>query len=151
MTNVVEEVETNVGHWVKGQLVLMLVIGVLSFFGLWALGVDYPLALALIAGLLEAVPILGPVISAVLASVIGFSQDPIIGLAVLGFFTILQQLENNILVPKIMQRVSGFSPLVILIALIVGSNFFGVMGAIVAIPITMILVIVVKSVLRHTS
>jgi len=151
MTNVVEEVETNVGHWVKGQLVLMFVIGTVTFVGLSVLRVDYPLALGLIAGLLEIVPILGPVIAAVLSAIIAFSADPIKGLAVLGLFAIIQQLENNILVPKIMQRVSGFSPLVILIALITGSNFFGVVGAIVAVPITMILAIVVKSVLRHTG
>ena len=151
MTNVVDEVETNVGHWVKGQLVLMFVIGTVTFVGLSVLRVDYPLALGLIAGLLEIVPILGPVIAAVLSAIIAFSADPIKGLAVLGLFAIIQQLENNILVPKIMQRVSGFSPLVILIALITGSNFFGVVGAIVAVPITMILAIVVKSVLRHTG
>jgi predicted PurR-regulated permease PerM len=150
IARIVEEVETNIGHWFKGELFLMLVVGVLSFIGLLVLGINYPLALALIAGLLEAVPILGPVVSAILVSIVGFTQSPVHGLAGLALFILIQQLENSILVPKIMQRVSGFSPLVILIALLIGSNFFGIIGAILAVPITMVLVLVVKAILRHS-
>lgn len=133
-----QEVEVNLGHWVKGQLLLMLVIGFASFLGLLILDVDYPLALGIISGLLEIVPILGPIISAVLAAIVGFSQSPVKGVGVLVLFTIIQQLENNILVPKIMQKVSGFSPLIILLALLIGSEFFGVLGAILAVPMTMV-------------
>ena len=148
---IIEEIETNVGHWVKGQLVLMLVIGSLSFVGLAILQVPYPLALGLIAGVLEIVPILGPVISAVLAAIIAFSDTPLKSLAVIALFIGIQQLENNLLVPKIMQKVSGFSPLVILVALLIGSNFFGIVGAIIAVPVTMIAAIVIKSILKHTN
>ncbi len=148
---IVEEIELNVGHWVKGQITLMVVIGSISFVGLLLLRVPYPLALALIAGLLEVVPILGPVLAAVIASIIGFADTPVKGLAVIALFTVIQQLENNLLVPKVMQRVSGFSPLVILIALLIGSNFFGIAGAIMAVPLTMIAVIIVKSILKHVN
>ena len=133
---IIEEIETNVGHWVKGQLVLMLVIGSLSFVGLAILQVPYPLALGLIAGVLEIVPIL---------------DTPLKSLAVIALFIGIQQLENNLLVPKIMQKVSGFSPLVILVALLIGSNFFGIVGAIIAVPVTMIAAIVIKSILKHTN
>jgi predicted PurR-regulated permease PerM len=146
-----EEIENNVGQWVKGESVLMTVVGAFSFVGLFLLNVPFALALGLLAGLLEVVPILGPVIAAVLSAIIAFSDEPIKGVAVIILFIIIQQLENNILVPKIMQRVSGFSPLVILIALLIGSNLFGIVGAITAVPITMIAVIVVKSVLRHVE
>lgn len=146
---IVEDIELNIGQWVKGQLILMIVIGSLSFLGLLLLRVPYSLALGIIAGILEAVPILGPVIAAVIAAIIAFADTPIKGLAVLALFTVIQQLENNILVPKVMQKVSGFSPLVILIALLIGSNFFGIIGAIVAVPLTMISVMIAKSVLKH--
>ncbi len=89
--------------------------------------------------------------SGALAGVIGFSDSPVKGLAVLVLFFIIQQSENNLLVPKVMQRVSGFSPLVILIALLIGSEFFGIVGAILSVPVTMISVIVVKKILLYTS
>lgn len=145
----IEEVEENIGQWLKGQLLLMLAVGVLSFVGLIILDVEFPLALGIISGVLEIVPIIGPLITAILAAVIAFGDSPIKGVAVLGLFLLIQQLENSLLVPKIMQKVSGFSPLIILIALLIGSNFFGVVGAIVAVPITMIGTTVIKRVLKY--
>ena len=147
----INEVETNVSHWVKGQLTLMLVIGLASFTGLQILGVRYPLALGILSGVLEIVPILGPVISAILAAIIAFADAPIKGLGVIALYIIIQQLENNILVPKIMQKVSGFSPLVILIALLIGSEFFGVIGAIIAVPATIVGAVILKRVLRSNN
>lgn len=144
------EVERNVGHWVKGQLILMLVIGVACFLGLLLLDVKYPLALGMVAGLLEIVPMIGPVLSAVIAAVIGFADAPIKGVGVIALFIIIQQLENNLLVPKIMQKVSGFSPIIILLALLIGSEFFGILGAIVAVPSTMIISIILKRTLGRT-
>jgi predicted PurR-regulated permease PerM len=144
----VGEVETNIGEWIKGQLFLMLVIGLVSFLGLFVLGVDYAIALGLISGLLEFVPMLGPVLSAVLAGVIGFSMSPVKGFGVIILFVLIQQLENNLLVPKVMQKVSGFSPLVILLSLLIGSEFFGLVGALTAVPVTMIGSIILKRVLN---
>ena len=148
--NVLAEIEVSVGHWFRGQITLMVIVGFASFIGLLVLGIDYPLALGLISGLLEIVPMLGPLVSAVLAAVVGFSISPLKGLAAVALFILIQQVENNILVPKVMQKVSGFSPLVILLALLVGSNFFGVVGAIVAVPVTMILFIVIKHLIAHS-
>jgi predicted PurR-regulated permease PerM len=136
--------EKNVGNWVKGELTLMLVVGLLSLIGLTILGVNYPMALALVAGLLEAVPMLGPILSAILAGIIGFSQAPIKGLGVIVLFTIIQQLENNILVPQVMKKVSGFSPVIILLALMVGGELFGLVGAILAVPLTMVLSVILS-------
>ena len=151
MESLIEEVEANIGHWVKGQLSLMIVVGIASFLGLMLLGVNYPLALGLVAGLFEIVPVLGPVLTAVLAAAVGFAESPIKGFAAVGLFILIQQLENNFLVPKVMQKVSGFSPLVILLALLIGSNFFGIVGAVIAIPITMVLVVIVKHFLRYSN
>lgn len=147
----VTEIEVSLGHWVKGQLALMGIIGAMSFVGLVILQVDYPLALSLIAGLLEIVPVLGPVIALLLAGIVGFSDSVAKGIAVAGLFTLIQQVENNFLVPKVMHKVSGFSPLVILIALLVGSTLLGVVGALIAIPVTMILVIIFKHISRYSE
>ena len=151
MESLIEEVEANIGHWVKGQLSLMVVVGISSFLGLMLLGVNYPLALGLVAGLFEIVPVFGPVLTRVLAAAVGFAESPIKGFAAVGLFVLIQQLENNFLVPKVMQKVSGFSPLVILFALLIGSNFFGIVGAVIAIPITMVLVVIIKHFLRHSN
>ncbi len=149
--DIIKGIESNISSWVKGELILMLVIGFFSLLGLVILDIRYPLALGLIAGLLEVVPILGPVLSAILAGVVGFADAPIKGVGVIILFIIIQQLENNILVPKIMQKVSGFSPLIIMLALLIGSEFFGIVGAILAVPMTMIGTIILKKVLRYSK
>lgn len=142
--NILSEVENTIGLWIKGQVILMLSVGLISLIGLLILDIDYPLALALISGLLEFVPFIGPVISAILAGIVGFSMSPVKGISVIILFSLIQQLENNLLVPKVMQRVSGFSPIIILISILIGSEFFGVLGAIVAVPVMMISYIFVR-------
>ncbi len=140
----INEIEEKVGHWIKGQLLLMLVIGLASFVGLSILGVRYAVGLSLMSGIFEAIPTIGPILSAVLAGVIGFSDSPVKGIGVIALYVVIQQLENNILVPKIMEKASGFRPLAILLALLVGASFFGVIGVIFAVPTMMILSIILK-------
>ncbi len=143
-----DNIETNVGYWVKGELILMLSVGLACFVGLQILDVKYPLALGIVSGVLEVVPILGPVLSAILAAIIAFADAPVKGLFVIALYIIIQQLENNILVPKIMQKVSGFSPLIILLALLVGSEFFGIVGAMIAVPAAIVMGVILKRILR---
>lgn len=145
------EIESNIGNWVKGELTLMLVVGFFCYLGLLIMGVDYALALGLVSGVLEIVPMVGPLLSAVLAAVIGFSSAPIKGVGVIFLYILVQQLENNLLVPKIMQKVSGFSPLIILLALLIGSEFFGVVGAALAVPIMIIGTIILKHFLHYSK
>jgi len=145
------EIEVSISQWIKGQAFLMLVVGVASFAGFSAIGIEYALALAVIAGLLEMVPMIGPVITAVLASAITFTQSPVKGIMVVVLCIIIQQLENNVLVPRIMQKVSGFSPLIILIAVITFTNFFGIVGTVVAVPCVMVGYVIVKRVLTYAG
>jgi len=149
VSNTLVELETTIGIWVKGQFTLMLVIGVVSYVALLLLGVESPLALALIAGLLEIVPIIGPIIAGTIAAGIAFLTSPIQALSVIVAFILIQQLEGNILVPKVMEKISGYSPIVILIALLVGGNLFGVIGTIVAVPVLMVSGIVIRAVVRN--
>jgi len=131
----VTKIETRLGSWLRGQILLMLIIGVLTYIGLLIIGMDYALPLAVIAGLLEVVPIVGPIISLVPAALIGFFISPVVGVGVVILYLFVQQLENSLIVPKVMQKAVGFNPLITIIALMVGGQLLGVVGAILAIPI----------------
>ena len=140
-------VENNTGVWLKGQLFLMFVIGLLSYAGLKIVGVQFALPLAIISGLFEIVPIIGPIFSAIVAALVAVVDSPVKALLIVLVFGLIQNVEGNLLVPKVMGKVSGMSPLIILIGLLIGGNLFGIVGAIVAVPVLMIGSVIVKSIL----
>ena len=148
---VMSEVEIKIGVWLRGQLILMISIGVLSYIGLRIVGVQFPLALAIMSGLFEIVPIIGPVFSAIVAALVAVVDSPVRALLIVLVFAMIQQVEGNVLVPKVMEKVSGISPIIILIAILIGTNLFGIMGAIAAIPVLMIGSIILRSVLENKS
>ena len=139
-----KDVEAQLGYWLRGQLTLMLIVGSLSYIGLILLGVDYALALAVMAGLLEFIPYIGPIIATIPAAIVGFGMSPITGIGVIGLYIIIQQIENNIIVPKVMQKAVGLNPVVTLIVVLIGNALFGLLGAIVAVPLTLIFYIIFK-------
>jgi predicted PurR-regulated permease PerM len=129
------DVEFRLGAYVRGQVTLMVIIGAASYIGLLILGVPFAPALALIAGITEAIPIVGPLVGAVPAVIVGFTVSPVTGLLVAALYVVIQALENNVLVPKIMSSNVGLNPLVIIIAIVAGSTLNGVIGALLAIPL----------------
>ncbi len=131
---VISDIETRLGAWLRGQLLLMLVVGSITFLGLSLLQIRFALPVALIAGLLEIVPIIGPIITIFPAAIAGFSTSPLSGLGSVAVVILVQQLENNILVPRVMRTVVGFNPLVTMILLLAGGRLFGIAGAFFAIP-----------------
>lgn len=124
-----------IGLWLRGELVLMMVVGVLSYIGLLILGVDYALVLALLAGFAEVIPYAGPIIASIPAVILAFAQEPVKALFVIVLYFAIQQLENNLLVPKIMQRAVGLNPVVSIVALLVGAKLAGILGVLLAIPV----------------
>jgi len=134
---IITKVEKQMSHWFWGELTLMVVVGVLTFIGLNLIGIRYALPLAVLAGLLEAVPNIGPVISAIPMVLIGFSQNNFSGFAALALAFIVQQAENNLIVPLVMKKVVGVNPIITLIALIVGGRLAGIVGVFLAIPVTL--------------
>jgi predicted PurR-regulated permease PerM len=134
--NILDRTEKRLRSWFWGQLILMLVIGIITFIGLTLLNVKYALSLSLIAGLLEAVPILGPIISTIPAFIIALSDSTFLGVAVIALFFVIQQLENQVLVPYVMRRAVGLNPIITLTALIVGGKVGGFLGILIAIPVT---------------
>lgn len=145
---IILSVEKKLGGWLRGQIILMFIIGLTTYVGLEIIGMPYALALAVIAGLLEVVPVIGPIIGSVPAIIIAFSINPIMGVGVLFLYFVVQQLENNLIVPKVMQKAVGFDPLVTIIALMIGSKLYGVVGALISIPVTIILFEIYKTSLR---
>jgi predicted PurR-regulated permease PerM len=132
-------VTTKVSAWLGGQLLLGLIIGSTAAIGLWLLGVPYFYVLALIAGIGEMIPVVGPILSAIPAVIVALTVSPMLALFVLLFFFGQQQLENHILVPKIMERQVGVSAAVVIVALLIGGSMLGIIGALLAVPTAAIL------------
>jgi predicted PurR-regulated permease PerM len=141
---IIDLLEVKIGSWVNAQLILMVVIGILSYLGFLFLGLKYAIPLAIFAGLLEAVPTIGPTISTIVAGLIGFTISPITGLLVILWGIIVQQLENNFLVPKIMSKTVGFNPLITIILIAAGAKIGGILGAVLAIPVVLTAEIIYK-------
>lgn len=139
---VLASLERKIGQWVRGEIILMAVIGIMSYIGLVFLGIPYAAPLALVAGILEIVPNLGPVASAIPAVLIGFSNSYVMGFAVAALYTLIQQLENNLIVPKVMQEVVGLRPVITLLSLMIGFRLFGIVGAVLSVPMVLALQII---------
>ena len=142
--NLIANIEKGLGQWVRGQLTLSLIVGIATFVGLRILAIPYALPLALIAGILEIVPVVGPIISAIPAVLVGLTIAPILGLAVVALFIIIQQLENHLIVPTVMSKMIGIQPPVVIVALLIGAKLAGIGGAFLAVPIIVVAKILFK-------
>lgn len=131
----INRMQKKIGMWLRGQLILSLIIFVFIYAGLSILGVKYALVLALIAGLTEFIPYLGPILASVPAVFLAFTQEPMLALFVAGLYYIVQLVENNILVPKVMQKAVGLNPIISIAVLLIGFKVAGVIGAILSIPV----------------
>lgn len=121
--------------YVRGVAVNMIVIGVLSGAAAWLLGLPAPALLGVLAGITEMIPLVGPIIGAIPAVLLGFTISPYYPLIVAGVYLVIQQVEAHTLVPLVMRQAVGLPPLVIVLSLAVGAAVGGVGGALVAVPI----------------
>jgi predicted PurR-regulated permease PerM len=138
VVEVMTVVEMNLGSWLRGQLFLMFCVGLLTFIGLTFLRVEYALPLAILAGILEIIPVIGPILSAIPAILLALPV-PFLSIAMVALYFLIQQLENNVIVPLVMNRAVGLSPLIVIVALMVGSRLGGPVGAVLAIPIVVMI------------
>ncbi len=138
-TILIEKTEKRLGRWLLGEFTLMVVIGCMTYVGLTLFGFRYALPLSIIAGLLEVVPNIGPIFSTVPAFIVGLTQSPILGFVAIILYFVVQQLENHLIVPYVMKKAVGLSPIITLIALIIGGQLFGVLGMVLAIPLALFL------------
>ena len=122
-------------QWLKAQLLLMLLVGIMSFFALTFIGIPNALALATFAGLMEVVPFIGPVIAAVPALIFALNVSPVTALVVLAAFTVIQQVEGQVLTPQIMKRTFAINPIIVLIAVYIGGKLGGIIGVLASVPL----------------
>lgn len=141
------QIEEKLGAWLRGQLFLSLVIGVLSYIGLTILNVPYALPLATVSGVLEIVPVIGPIISAIPGILIALNISPILGLGVAAMYFVIQQLENHLIVPQVMKRAVGLNPLVVILAIAIGGRLLGFAGVLLAVPMAVVLQIGITEVI----
>ncbi len=147
VVTIFEKAEKRMSSWFWGEIVLMTVVGTLTYIGLNIIGMKYALPLAVLAGLFEVIPNIGPVISAIPAILIGFTQSVFTGFSAAALYFIVQQLENNLIVPIVMRRAVGINPIITLVALLVGGKIGGVLGVLLAIPLLLFIETVIRELL----
>ena len=138
------EIESRLGLWVRGQLILMGAMGAATGIAYTLLGLPGALLLALIAALMEAIPIVGPLLGAIPAVLVATTVSPQLAVAVAGVYIVLQLLEGSVLVPHVMRNAVGISPLLVLLSLLVGAAAGGLVGAFLAVPVAASLEIAVS-------
>lgn len=142
------KIEEKLGAWLQGQLILSLVIGVLSYIGLTALNIPYALPLAMVAGIMEVVPVIGPIVSAIPAIFLALTISPVLGAGVALMYLLIQQLENHLIVPQVMRRAVGLNPLIVILAIAIGGRLLGIAGALLAVPIAVVVQIIASEVIE---
>lgn len=132
--------QAKMGQWLRGQVLLGAILGVLVYLALTILGIRYALSLAILAAIFELIPIIGPILAAVPAVFLAFLNSPFSALIVAIVYTLIQQIESHLIVPIVMQRTVGLNPLIVVIAILVGANLGGVLGIFLAVPIASVVV-----------
>jgi len=149
INQLVTDMSAKVGYYVIGQSFLCLVIGTMALIAYLIIGLPNALVLAFIAGVLEAVPMVGPILGAIPASVIALSIAPSKLVWVIIASLVIQQLENSFLVPRVMRKAVGVNPFVSLLSIFAFSSFFGITGALMAIPIAAIVQLILDRYIFH--
>ena len=132
--------------YIKGQILISLIIGLLVTVGTWSIGLQYPLIFGLIATLLETIPYIGPICAAIPALALGYLISPVMAFKVLVFYIIIHTIEANIIVPNVMGKTVDIHPGILMVALLIGGELYGIIGMMVAVPVTAILRVVLRAI-----
>lgn len=143
---IAKKIEKKLGQWFVGQITLGVIVGALSLIGLTVIGVPYALVLALVAGTLELIPYIGPMLSAIPAVLIATTVSPTVAALTFILYFAIQEFENYLIVPKVMEKSVGLHPVIIIIAAVIGGQLAGVAGMILAVPIATIISIILKDI-----
>jgi len=145
---IIGKIEIKLSRWFVGQLALGFIIGLMSYIGLSILGVPYALVLAIIAGLFELVPYIGPWLSAIPAILIALTISPALAGAVLVLYFVIQELENYFIVPKVMEKSVDIHPVITIMAMMIGGQLAGLAGVILAVPVAAMVLVAVEEVYK---
>ena len=135
---VMHRARKKIGKWLEGQIFLSLIVAITSFIGLKLLGVNYALVLALLAGALEIIPFVGPIVAGAVAFLIAISQSMTLGIATLILFFVIHQLEAHIVLPLVMRKTTGIHPVIVALSIVAGDQLYGLIGVILAIPFVVV-------------
>mgnify|MGYP001171796298 CR=1 FL=1 len=125
-----------IGLWMQGQFLLAILIGTLTYLGLTILGIQYALVLAVIAGVMELIPVFGPILAAIPAIAVALSGGGVpIALVVAALYIIIQQFENHLIYPLVVTKVVGVPPMLVILALLIGAKMAGILGIILSVPL----------------
>jgi predicted PurR-regulated permease PerM len=151
ISELISAMETKVGYYIAGQGILCLVIGIMALLAYLLIGLPNALVLALMAGVLEAIPMIGPLLGAIPAVLVALSIAPDKLVWVIVATVVIQQLENSLLVPRVMSKAVGVNPFVTLLSLFAFSSLFGIAGALMAIPIAAIIQLLLDRFIFHPA
>ncbi len=152
--DIITEMAVRVGGWVRGQIILSTTIGLLTYIGLALLDVPFAVVLAVWAGFMEFVPMVGPILAAIPAIIVALFISPLEAFLVIVLYIVIQQIENHLVVPNVMSREVGLQPVVVILAILAGAELMGIVGALLAVPLAAAFqVLVVRSIelLRGTE
>ncbi|MGC9048773.1 MAG: AI-2E family transporter [Patescibacteria group bacterium] len=144
IARLIELIQKDIGAWGRGLLILCLVVGLMDYIGLKILGINFALTLAILGGVFEVVPWLGPWLAGIFAVVVALTQSPVKALMVAILYIAVQQIENNLIVPQVMKRAVGLNPLLVILILLIGAKLAGPAGIILAVPVVTVIIILVK-------
>lgn len=130
-------------NFIKGEFILMATVGTAVGLGLWLVGMPYPAVFGVIAGLLELIPNFGPIVTSILVAIVGLLIDPVLALKGVGVTIAVQILENAFLVPIVMSKAVGLDPVTVAFSIFIGGRISGILGALIAIPLAMMIKIVI--------
>lgn len=148
---VIEEIAIVISGYIRGQVLISIVIGVIVFCGMYLIEIDYPLVLGLLAACTETIPIVGPIIGSIPAIMLAYLVSPALGCKVILFYIIIHQFENHIVVPNIMGHTIALHPVVVIISLLIGGQLVGIIGMMMAVPAAAILRVVVRQLWNTTE
>jgi predicted PurR-regulated permease PerM len=143
--------ELKMGNWVNGELILMTIIGLMSYVGYSLLGLPYALPLAIIAGILEIVPNIGPIITSVIAILIGLTVSPFVAFLTVLLSIFVHQSENNFITPKIMKEAIGLNPVITILTIATGAKLAGIGGALLSVPLYLTLETIITTVWKKKN
>jgi len=147
----VHKSQEKLGRWVQGQFVVILLVGILDFMGLLFIGARFALLLGIMGAVLEIVPYAGPIVATAVVFLIGLSQSLTVAILAGAWLLIVQQIENHIITPKIMQSAVGLNPIVVILAILIGTKLAGVLGLVLAVPVAAVIEVLISDFMSPTA
>lgn len=142
--NVLQKTNKKTGLWFRGQLIVSTTIGLMTYIGMMILGVKFPIVLAIMAGLLSIIPMVGPILAAIPAIMVALTQSFWLAVAVVLLCLAIQQIEGQFITPKIMGKIVGLSPVTVISSLLIGGTLAGIPGMMIAVPAAAAISVIIK-------